>query len=75
MSFITGLFANKRREVVYDSILMIIDRCIKMIKYIFVIKKIVVAKLAKLFFEKIILRFEASTSIVSDRNSIFINAF
>ena len=32
MNFITSLSANKRREVVYDSILMIIDRCIKMMK-------------------------------------------
>ena len=69
------MFSNKRRDVVYDFILMIIDRYIKMIKYVSIIKKIDVAKLTKMFFEKIILRFNMSDEIVSDRKFVFTNAF
>ena len=54
---------------------MIDDRCTKMIKYLSMIIKIDVAKLIKLFFEKIVLRFDISADIISDRNSLFINAF
>ena len=75
MNFIIKLFSNKRRDVVYDSILMIIDRYIKMIKYISIIKKIDVAELTKMFFEKIVLRFDMSDEIVSDKNFVFINEF
>ena len=69
------LFSNKKRDVVYDSILMIIDRYIKIIKYVLIIKKIDVAKLTKMFFKKIILRFDISNEIVSDRKFVFTNAF
>ena len=37
--------------------------------------KIDIAKLTKLFFEKIVLRFDMSTDIINDRNSLFINIF
>ena len=75
MNFVIELSSSKRRDVVYDSILMIIDRYIKMIKYISIIKKIDVAELTKVFFEKVILHFDMSDEIVSDRNSVFINEF
>ena len=75
MNFITKLFSNKRRNVVYDSILMIIDRYIKMIKYISIIKKIDVAKLTKMFFKKIILRFNMSNKILNDKKFMFTNVF
>ena len=75
MNFVTELFSSKRCDVVYDSILMIIDRYIKMIKYISIIKKIDVAELTKVFFEEIVLHFDMSDEIVSDKNSVFINEF
>ena len=75
MNFVTKLPSNKRRDVVYDFILMIIDRYIKMIKYVSIIKKIDVAELMKMFFEKIVLRFDMSDEIVNDRKSVFTNAF
>jgi len=46
-----------------------------MTKYIFVIIKIDVAKLAKMFFDKIVLRFETLASIVSDKEFVFTSAF
>ena len=60
------LFLNKRRDVIYDSILMIINQYIKIIKYISIIKKIDVAELTKIFFEKIILCFDMSDEIMND---------
>ena len=75
MNFVTELSSSKKHDVVYDSILMIIDRYIKMIKYISIIKKIDVAELTKVFFEEIVLRFDISDEIVNDRNFVFTNEF
>ena len=75
MNFVMKLFSNKRRDVVYDSILMIIDQYIKMIKYVSIIKKIDVAELTKVFFKKIVLCFDMSNEIVNDKKFVFINAF
>ena len=75
MNFVIELSSNKRRDVVYDSILMIIDRYIKMIKYISIIKKIDVAELTKMFFEEVILRFDILNEIVSNRDFVFTNEF
>ena len=75
MSFIIDLSSSKREDVVYNAILMIVDKCIKMIKHLSVIIKIDVAKLIKLFFEQIVLRFDISTDIINDKNFLFLNAF
>ena len=75
MNFITELFASKRRGDVYDFILMIVDRLIKMTRYVPVIKKIDVAELTDVFFDEIVLRYDMLNDIVSDRNSVFISAF
>ena len=55
--------------------LMIVDRYIKIIKYISIIKKIDVVELTKVFFEKIVLRFDMSDKIVSDKDFMFTNEF
>ena len=52
---------------------MIIEKCTKMIKYLSIIIKIDVGKLTKLFFKKIIIRFNISADIVNDRDSLLIN--
>ncbi len=75
MNFVTSLSLSKRREIVYNLIFVIINRCIKMIKYISVITRINVVKLTKVFFEKIILRFNMLANIISDRDSVFTSAF
>ena len=46
-----------------------------MIKYFSIIKKIDVAKLTKMFFKKVVLRFDMSNEIVNDRKFVFINVF
>jgi len=54
---------------VYDLILIIVDYYMKMTCYLSTKKTLTVVKLAKLFFEKIALRYE----ILND--SLFISAF
>ena len=75
MNFIIDLFLSKRDKVVYNLILVIIDKYKKMIKYLLISIKIDVLKLTNVFFEKIILHFNMSINILNDRNSLFINAF
>ena len=69
------MFLSKRLDVIYDLILMIIDRYIKIIKYVLIITKINIAKLTKIFFKKVILRFDMSDEIVNDKKFVFTNAF
>ena len=75
MNFVTSLSLSKRQEIIYNSIFVIVDRYIKMTKYIFVIIRIDVVELAKVFFDKIVLRFETLASIVFDKESIFTSVF
>ena len=67
--------SNKRYKVVYNSIFVIVDYYTKIIKYIFVIIKIDVAKLVNVFFDKIILRFETLIDIISDKKFVFTSIF
>ncbi len=75
INFVKSLSSNKRHEVVYNLIFVIIDRYTRMTKYISIITRIDVAKLAKVFFDKIVLRFETLASIVSDKGFVFTSVF
>ena len=75
MNFIIDLSSSKRENVIYNAILVIIDKYTKMIKYLAMIIKIDVAKLIKLFFEQIVLRFNMSADIVNNKNFLFMNIF
>ena len=75
MNFVINLSSSKRDKIVYDSILVIVDKCTKIIKYLLIIIKIDAAKLTNVFFKKIVLHFDMSTDIVNDKNFLFINVF
>ena len=75
MNFIIELLFNKYKNVVYDAILVIINRYIKMIKYLPVSITIDAAALTKLFFIEIICRYDMSYDIINDRNFIFTSVF
>ncbi len=75
MNFITDLSSSKWKEVMYDSILVIVDCYTKMMHYLSMKKILTVIELAELFFEKIALKYEVSSDIIIDRDSLFINAF
>ena len=74
-NFIIKLSLNKRKKIVYDFIFVIMNRCIKIIKYILITIKCDNVELTKKFFEKIVFNFDMFIDIINDRNSIFINAF
>jgi len=67
--------SNKYYKVIYNLIFVIVDCYTKIIKYIFIITRINIIKLAKVFFNKIVLYFETLASIVSNKEFIFISVF
>ena len=75
MDFIINLPLSKRRGHVYDAIFVVVDRYIKMVRYLLTIKKIDVVKLLNLFYKKIALKFDIFDDVVIDRESVFTSAF
>jgi len=75
MDFITSLPLNKRYRRVYNTVLIIIDRYIKILRYILTTKTIDSTGLVELIFEEVILKFRVPDRIISNRGSIFINTF
>jgi len=56
---------------VYDLILVIVDHYTKMTRYLSMKKTLTVVKLAELFFKKIALRYEISSDIIINKDSLF----
>jgi hypothetical protein len=75
MNFITNLSFNKRWDDVYDSVLWIINRYIKMTFYIFVTKKIIAIELTKIIFNHVMLKYDASKDVVSNKEFVFTSAY
>ena len=75
MNFITDLSLNKWKNNVYNTILMIINRYIKMIQYILTIKILIASDLINLFFKEIALRFKISEKIVTNKENLFTSVF
>jgi len=75
MDMITGLPSSKRNDSVYDAILVIVDRYIKMAQYISISKTLTTMQLADIFFEKIVCRYKTPKEIVSDRGLIFTSSY
>ena len=75
MDFITGLPLSKFRGKVYDSVLVVVDRYIKLARYIPTTKDIIAPELAKLFILFIIKDFSIPRGITLDRGSVFTSHF
>ena len=73
--FVIELSFNKYKNVVYNVILVIINRYIKIIRYLFVFIIIDAAALTELFFIKIVYRYDIFYDIVNDRNFVFTSVF
>jgi len=69
------LLLNKYYKVIYNSIFIIVDYYTKIIRYIFVIIRINIAKLVKVFFDKIVLYFETLANIVNNEKIVFTSNF
>jgi transposase InsO family protein len=75
MDFITGLPLSRRNGVVYDAILVVVDRYTKMARYIPTQKTATSTDLADLFIHEIVRFFGLPSGIVSDRGSVFTSQF
>ncbi len=75
MNFITNLSSNIKEGTAFNSILIIMNKFTKFIKYIIVNKTITAEELAFVFKKRIISDFNISNNIISNRDSIFISYF
>ncbi len=75
MNMITGLLSSKHDNSVHDAILVVVDRYIKMARYISINKTLTAIQLTDMFFEKIVCCYETLKEIVSDRGSIFMSSY
>ncbi len=75
MNFITDLSFSKHRNIVYDSILMIIDRYIKFSLYISSKKTWNAENLTNALIDEIFIKFERFVFIVTNREFFFIFKF
>ena len=75
MNFIIELPFYKRKGVVYDTILVIIDRYIKMVRYLLITIKYTIVKLVDILFKEVFLRYRALENIIINRNSLFISKY
>ncbi len=75
MNMITDLPSSKHSDNVYDMILVVVDRYIKMTQYISISKTLTAMQLADIFFEKIVCHYKTLKEIVSDRGSIFTSSY
>jgi hypothetical protein len=75
MNFIIDLSLSKRREQIYDSILIIIDRYTKYFRYITARKDWTTKQLTNELFDEIFFKHEMSKSIIFDKDSLFTSHF
>ena len=75
MDFITDLPLSKQRGNVYDTILVVVDRYTKGVRYIPTTKKITAPQLEELLMKEVFLRFGAPDGAVTDQSSVFTSNF
>ena len=75
MNFVIKLSFNKYKNVIYNVILMIINRYIKISKYLFMFIIIDIVALTKLFFIEVVYRYDIFYNIINNRDFVFISVF
>lgn len=71
MDFIVGLPPSLHNGIACDSILVIVDRCSKMVIFTPCVDTITSQGLGQIVLEKVVAKYGAPRSIVSDRGSLF----
>ncbi len=69
------MLPSKYYKVVYNLIFVIVNCYTKIVRYISITIRINIGKLAKVFFDKIVLYFEILANIVSDKRFVFTGIF
>ena len=76
MNFVTDLSKSKTwNETTYDSILVVVNRLIKMTHYIPITKTMIAKNFVEILIREIIRLHDLSSSITTNRNSIFISKY
>ena len=76
MNFVTKFSINRNwNEIVYDFILVIINRFTKIVHYVSITKTIFAKNLTEIFMKKIIKFHDIFASVIIDRNTIFTSKF
>ena len=75
MDFIIRLLLNKHANVIYNYILIVVNRFTKMAYYLTIKKIIIVKELVELFFFKIVYYYNTLVGVVSNRDNLFISTF
>ena len=75
MDLIVSLPPSKLRGIVYDAILVIVDRYSKLARYIPTNSTMSAPDLADLFFDRILVDKGTPLSLISDRGSIFTSKY
>ena len=76
MNFVTKFSINRNwNEIVYDFILVIINRFTKIVHYVSITKTIFAKNLTEIFMKKIIKFHNIFASMIIDRNTIFTSKF
>ncbi len=71
MNFIINLLSTVRRSKVYNIILIIMNRFLKIVYYIICIKEINAFKLKERLIKKIFLKFKFFKSIINNKELMF----
>jgi hypothetical protein len=75
IDFIVDLPPSIRNGAVYDVILIVVDRYTKIARYVPYNKTCIAEKLVSMFYDEIICCYGVLNGIVSDRGSVFTNAY
>lgn len=75
MDFIVGLPPSRRGNEVYDSILVVVDRMTKMVKYVPTTETLRAEGMSEILFDRVFSTFGVPESVVSDRGSLFTSEF
>ena len=70
-----NLLINKNKNYVYNLILIIINKYLKIYRYLLYIKIINIIILAELFFKEIVFRYKTLAGIIFNRGLVFISKF
>ena len=75
IDFIVDLPLSTRNSTVYDAILVVVDRYIKIARYVPYNKTYTAEKLVSMFYDEIICYYGVLNGIVSNRSSVFTSAY
>ena len=75
MDFIIDLSSSDKSEIVFNFILIVMNKYIKMAEYVSVKKNWIMEKLVKVFYTRIFVKHDMSDVIITNKKNLFIFNF